>query len=86
MTRVRLLAAHRIERQGVRDYRCAACGWAWTRPPVSACPGVLRYAGWDAVPPHLKTATQLRQASLKPAGAVRGCVAGARAWYRLYAV
>lgn len=74
------MAGHRIERRGTRDYRCAACGWTWTREPVSSCPGVPRYAWWNTVPPHLKTATQLRQASLKPAGAIRGCVASARTW------
>jgi hypothetical protein len=45
---------------------------------------VSRYTWWPAVPEHLKTQTQLKQAGLKPTGEVKGCVAGRREWYWLY--
>jgi hypothetical protein len=74
------MSTHQLERAGARDYRCSACGWAWTRPPASHCPGVPRYGRWDAVPPQLKTQTQLKAAGLQPGGSSRGCVAGPRTW------
>jgi hypothetical protein len=51
---------------------------------VSPCPGVPRFGWLPAVPEHLKTQTQLKQAGLKPTGDVKGCVAGRREWCWLY--
>ena len=59
------------------------CAWTWIRPPRSPCPGVPRY-GWQAVPDHLKTQTQLEQLGLNPGGQVKGCLDGRSDWYWLY--
>lgn len=50
---------------------CTVCRWTWQRPPAQPCPGAPRYA-WGAIPDHLATATQLRQAGLRPGGPVQG--------------
>ncbi len=80
------MTRHRIERLGAREYRCKACEWTWTRTPVSACPGVPRYAWWPAVPVHLHTRTQLRADGLTPAGPIHGCVEMRDSWAWLYDV
>jgi DNA polymerase-3 subunit epsilon len=78
------MGRHQLERISAKEWRCTRCTWTWTRPPKSLCPGVPRHNWWPAVPEHLKTQTQLKEAGLKPAGAVKGCVAGRRDWYWLY--
>src|ERR687886_1685068 len=75
------MGRHQLERLSSQEWRCTSCTWTWTRPPVSSCPGVPRYGWWPAVPEHLKTQTQLKQAGLKPTGEVKGCVAGQTMWY-----
>ena len=64
------MGRHHLERISSKEWRCTSCTWMWTRPPVSPCPGVPRYSWWPAVPEHLKTQTQLKQAGLKPTGEV----------------
>src|SRR5438067_11643138 len=73
------MPGHQLERLSPREWRCSRCIWSWIRPPASPCPGVPRFAGWQAVPSHLKTKTQLRQV-----GQIRGCVASRSVWYWLY--
>src|SRR5918911_4941393 len=78
------MGRHHLERRSAKEWRCTSCTGTWTRPPKSPCPGVPRYGSWPAVPEHLKTQTQLKQAGLKPKREVKGCVAGRDLWYWLY--
>ena len=64
---------HDLER-APGGYRCRACTWVWARRPASPCPGVHRHAGWEALPPYLRTKTMLRDAGLRPGGPTRGCI------------
>ncbi len=46
-------------------YRCSVCTWFWRSLPGADCPGVPRY-GYEQVPAHLFTFTQLKEKGLRP--------------------
>ena len=57
----------RKDQYGRPEVYCLRCDAVWSKPPRCYCAGVKTYRSWLAIPPHLKTRTQLLKLKLKPA-------------------
>lgn len=55
------MRVHEIVQNEGGQWTCTVCGWTWTAPPYSECPGVTRYV-WGGWPEHLKTKKSLDEA------------------------
>ncbi len=57
----------RKDQYGRPEVYCLRCEAAWSRPPRGYCATIKTYRSWQAIPPHLKTQTQLLKLKLQPA-------------------
>lgn len=56
---------HQIKKTEQGFYKCDVCTWSWKYQPGDDCPGCPRY-GYEQVPGHLLTFTQLKAKGLRP--------------------
>lgn len=77
---------HQKDDGGRPEVYCLRCEAVWSKPPRCYCAGIKTYRCWQAVPPHLKTQTQLRKLKLKPAKGQKAAavIDGAFDRYSLY--